>query len=177
MSTPVVSDPAGFLVPQNQLNVIRWNIYFGFAILAIGVIMGLDQALNYARIDIFQYYPGIRSYYHGLTIHGVFNALVLTTAFANGFIALTTARGLGRKLNNALLHAAFWTLLIGSLLAACAMFADKASVLYTFYAPLEAHWTFYLGLALVVVSTWITSAAQLVALRGWRKDHPGERVP
>ena len=57
------------------------------------------------------------------------------------------------------------------------MFAGKASVLYTFYPPLEADWTFYLGLALVVVSTWITSAAQLVALRGWRKDHPGERVP
>ena len=102
---------------------------------------------------------------------------MLTTAFANGFIALTTARGLGRKLNDALLHAAFWTLLIGSLLALYAMFTGKASVLYTFYPPLEAHWTFYLGLALVVISTWITSAAQLLALRGWRKDHPGERVP
>ncbi len=177
MSTSIVSDPAGFLVPQNQLNVIRWNIYFGFAILAIGVIMGLDQALNYARIDIFRYYPGIKSYYHGLTIHGVFNALVLTTAFANGFIALTTARGLGRKLNDALLQAAFWTLLIGSLLAAWAMFVGKATVLYTFYPPLEAHWTFYLGLALVVISTWITSANQLIVLRGWRKEHPGERIP
>ncbi len=177
MSTPIVSDPAGFLVPQNQLNVIRWNIYFGFAILAIGVIMGLDQALNYARIDIVQYYPGIRSYYQGLTIHGVFNALVLTTAFANGFVALTTARGLGRKLNGALLQAAFWTLLIGSLLAAYAMLIGKATVLYTFYPPLKAHWTFYLGLALVVISTWITSANQLVVLRGWRKEHPGERVP
>ncbi len=177
MSTPTVSDPTGFLVPQNQLNVIRWNIYFGFAILAIGVIMGLDQALNYARINIFQYYPGIKSYYQGLTIHGVFNALVLTTAFANGFIALTTARGLGRKLNDALLQAAFWTLLIGSLLAAYAMFVGKASVLYTFYPPLKAHWTFYLGLALVVISTWITSANQLVVLRGWRKEHPGKRIP
>ena len=177
MSTPIVSDPAEFLVPQNQLNVVRWNIYFGFAILAIGVIMGLDQALNYARINIFQYYPGIRSYYQGLTIHGVFNVLVLTTAFANGFIALTTARGLGRKLNDALLQAAFWTLLIGSLLAAYAMLIGKATVLYTFYPPLKAHWTFYLGLALVVISTWITSANQLVVLRGWRKEHPGERIP
>ena len=68
-------------------------------------------------------------------------------------------------------------LLIGSLMAAYAMLAGKASVLYTFYPPLEADWTFYLGLALVVISTWITSAAQLLALRGWRKDHPGERVP
>ena len=177
MSTAVVSEPSGFVLPQGQLNVIKWNIYFGFAVLAVGVIMGLGQALSYARVNVVQYYPVVKSYYQALTIHGVFNALVLTTAFANGFIALTTARGLGRKLNNGLLHAAFWTLFVGSLLAAYAMFADKASVLYTFYPPLEADWTFYLGLALVVVSTWITSAAQLVALRGWRKDHPGERVP
>jgi cytochrome c oxidase subunit I len=177
MNTAVVSEPSGFALPQGQLNVIRWNIYFGFAVLAIGVILGLGQALNYAHVNVVHYYPVVKSYYQGLTIHGVFNALVLTSAFANGFIALTTARGLGRKLNDALLRAALWTLLIGSLLAAYAMLAGKASVLYTFYPPLRADWTFYLGLALVVVSTWITSAAQLLALRGWRKEHPGERVP
>ena len=177
MSTAVVADTSGFALPQGQLNVIRWNIYFGFVVLAIGVIMGLGQALGYAQVNIVHYYPVVKSYYQGLTIHGVLNALVLTTAFANGFIALTTARGLGRKLNGALLHGAFWTLFVGSILAAYAMLTGKASVLYTFYPPLEADWTFYLGLALVVVSTWITSAAQLLALRGWRKDHPGERVP
>jgi cytochrome c oxidase subunit I len=177
MSTAIVSEPAGFEIPQGQLNVIKWNIYFGFAVLAVGVVMGLDQALNYARINIFQYYPGIHSYYQGLTIHGVFNALVLTTAFANGFTSLTTSRGLAHKLNGLLLHAALWALLIGSLLAVYAMFTGRANVLYTFYAPLEAHWTFYLGLALVVVSTWLTSANQLLTLRAWRKEHRGERTP
>jgi cytochrome c oxidase subunit 1 len=177
VSTAIVSEPSGFALPKSQLNAIRWNIYFGFAVLAIGVIMGLGQALNYARVNVVQYYPVVHSYYQGLTIHGVLNALVLTTAFANGFLLLTTARGLARKLNNALLYAGLWTLVIGSGLAAYAMLSGKASVLYTFYPPLEADWTFYLGLALVVVSTWITSAAQLLALRGWRKEHPGERVP
>ena len=132
MSTAVVSEPSGFSLPQGQLNVIRWNIYFGFAVLVIGVILGLGQALNYAHVNVVHYYPVVKSYYQGLTIHGVFNALVLTTAFANGFIALTTARGLGRKLNDALLQAAWWTLFVGSLLAAYAMLIGKASVLYTF---------------------------------------------
>jgi cytochrome c oxidase subunit 1 len=177
MNTAVVSDPSGFALPQSQINVIRWNIYFGFAVLAVGVIMGFAQALNYAHVNVIQYYPGIKSYYQGLTIHGVFNALVLTTAFANGFIALTTARGLGRALPTTLLRLAFGTLLTGALLAVYAMFSGQASVLYTFYSPLEAHWTFYLGLALVVISTWITSAAQLVALRAWRREHPQERIP
>jgi cytochrome c oxidase subunit 1 len=177
VTTPIVCAPDGFELPNGQLNVIRANIYFGFAVLAIGVLFGLDQALNYARIDIFRYYPLIHSYYQGLTIHGVFNALVLTTAFANGFIALTTARGLGRKLNDVLLQAALWALLVGSAMAAYAILTGKATVLYTFYPPLEADWTFYLGLALVVISTWLISIAQFAALRGWRREHPGERVP
>ncbi|SRR5579885_1883135 len=177
MSTPIVAESKGFELPREQLAVIRWNIIFGFAIFAIGVLFGLDQAFNYAKVDLIKDYPGIHSYYQGLTLHGVLNALVLTTAFANGFVALTTARGLGRKLNGALLRIAFWLLLIGSLLAAFAMLTGQASVLYTFYAPLQAHWTFYLGLALVVISTWVTSANQIVTLRNWRREHRGERIP
>ena len=63
MSTSVVSEPSGFALPQSELNVIRWNIYFGFAVLAIGVIMGLGQALNFARVDVVQYYPVVTNYY------------------------------------------------------------------------------------------------------------------
>ncbi len=174
--TPIA--PGGdFALPRAQVNVIKWSIYFAFTVLAVGFTLGVTQALSYAHIDAFKYYPHIHNYYQGLTIHGVFNALVLTTAFANGFIALTTARGLGRPLNGTLLGAMLWTLIIGSLLACYAMFTGEANVLYTFYAPMMAHWTFYLGLALVVVSTWLLSAAQLLALRQWRKDNPGKRIP
>jgi cytochrome c oxidase subunit 1 len=112
-----------------------------------------------------------------LTIHGVLNALVLTTAFANGFVALTTARGLGRKLNGPSLQLAFWLLSVGTLLAAFGILTERADVLYTFYAPLQSHWTFYLGLVLVVVSTWVSSANQMVTLRQWRRERRGERIP
>jgi cytochrome c oxidase subunit I len=177
VSVPIVAKPAGFELPENQVAVIRWNIIFGFVVLAVGVLFGLEQALNYARIDAVKYYPGIHSYYQGLTLHGVLNALVLTSAFANGFVSLTTARGFGRKLNGVLLQLAFWLLFVGSLMAAFAILTDRASVLYTFYPPLQAHWSFYVGLALVVISTWVTSINQLLALRAWRREHPGERIP
>jgi cytochrome c oxidase subunit I len=177
VSASIVAQPGGFELPKGQLAAIRWNIVFGFVILAVGVLFGLDQAWNYARVNLIQYYPGIHSYYQGLTLHGVLNALVLTTAFANGFVSLTTARGLGRPLNAALLWLALWMLIGGSLLAAFAMLTERANVLYTFYPPLQAHWTFYLGLALVVVSTWITSTNQLLTLGVWRREHPGERIP
>ncbi|MET0153112.1 MAG: cbb3-type cytochrome c oxidase subunit I [Candidatus Binatia bacterium] len=177
MSAPIVHDPRGFALPDSQRAIIRWTIYLGFSALAIGVINGLGQALNYAGVDILRFFPGMRTYYQGLTVHGVFNALVFTFSFSNGFLLLTTARGLGRKCNDALLAAMFVTLVLGGLLASFAMFTGRASVLFTFYPPLQAHWTYYLGLALAVVSTWITSATQLVMLRGWRGENPGARVP
>jgi cytochrome c oxidase subunit 1 len=178
MSTPVVYGATeSFALPPAQRRVIAWTIYFGLLALVFGVTNGLAQALNYAHIDIFEYYPGMRTYYQGLTVHGVFNAIVFTFSFANGFVLLTNARGLNRPCNGFLLHAAFWSLVVGAVLAAYAMFSGKASVLYTFYAPFMAHWTFYLGLTLIVISTWITSANLFVMLWGWRRENPGQRIP
>ncbi|HXZ87892.1 MAG TPA: cbb3-type cytochrome c oxidase subunit I [Candidatus Binataceae bacterium] len=178
MSTAIVYQPdRPFALPANQRRLISLMLYLGFAALAVGVVNGLAQALNYADIDVFRYFPGLHTYYEGLTVHGVFNVIVLTFAFANGFVSLTTARGLNRPLNDGLLWAAFVTLLAGAALAAGAILSGHASVLYTFYAPLEAHWTFYLGLTLIVVSTWLTSANLFLSLSRWRREHRGERIP
>jgi cytochrome c oxidase subunit 1 len=178
MSTPIAyAADRPFALPANQRRLISLMLYLGFAALAVGVVNGLAQALNYAGIDIFKNFPGLRTYYEGLTVHGVFNAIVLTFAFANGFVALTTARGLNRPLNQSLLWAALASLAAGAALAAGAIVSGHASVLFTFYAPLQAHWTFYLGLVLIVLSTWLTSANLFLTLRGWRREHPGERIP
>ncbi len=175
--TPVVHDPNAFSLPRSQKAVIRWNIYIAFGAMGIAVVHGLAQALSYAGMDVLSWFPGLKNYYQGLTIHGVFNAIVLTFGFSNGFLALAAARGLGRKLNGALLHAALWSLAAGLALACWAMFTGRASVLYTSYAPLQAHWTYYLGLVLMVVSTWLTSVNLFVTLAAWRREHRGERIP
>jgi cytochrome c oxidase subunit I len=173
----VVHDPTGFTLPESQRRALRWTIYIGYAALFAGVAHGLAQALSYAGINILQYFPGLRSYYQGLTVHGVLNALVLTFAFSNGFLPLMTARGLGRQLVGWLTHATLWTMLAGVLLAGWAMVTNQASVLYTSYAPLQAHPAYYLGLALVVVSTWLATANMVVTLRRWRREQRGERIP
>ena len=177
MSTAVVQDVAGFALPATQRRIIRWTIYVGYFALVAGVAHGLAQALSYAGINILQYFPGLRSYYQGLTVHGVTNALVLTFAFSNGFLPLMTARALSRPLHGGLVVAAFVSLVTGVLLAIYAMSTNQASVLYTSYAPLQAHWTYYLGLVLVVVSTWIASANMFLTLGAWRKENRGRRIP
>jgi cytochrome c oxidase subunit 1 len=107
----------------------------------------------------------------------VANVLIYTFSFANGFLPLMTARALARPLDIRFLRASFAALLLGNLLVIYAVVGNKASVLYTSYAPLQAHWTYYLGLVLVVVSTWLALASMLLDLRGWRREHRGARIP
>ena len=117
----------------------------------------------------------MRTYYQGLTAHGVLNAIVMTFAFSNGFLALTTARALGKPLNTPLLAATVALLVGGTLMAGYAIATGQASVLYTFYPPLQAHPLFYIGLALLVISTWLTALNLWLCLRpgGRRTPAPG----
>ncbi len=176
-NTATVYDPSGYDVPESQKKPMRWAIYIGYAALIAGIFHGFAQALSYAKIDILEYFPGLRNYYQGLTAHGVANALIFTFSFSNGFLALMTARALSRKLNSALLWASLALLGLGNVLVIFAVVTGRASVLYTSYAPLQAHWTYYTGLVLVVLSTWAALLNMLMALSAWRKEHPGERVP
>lgn len=173
----VVQDPSGFSLPESQKRFIRWTVYIGFAALVAGVAHGFAQALSYAGIDILASFPKLRSYYQGLTVHGVANALILTFAFSNGFLPLLTARACGRRLNHTLVVSTFGLMLVGVLFAAYAMATNQANVLYTSYAPLKAHWTYYFGLVLVVLSTYTASANMYLTVWRWRKDNPDERVP
>jgi cytochrome c oxidase subunit 1 len=155
--------------------------YLGVAIgaLAIGMLLGLLQALEHAGIDLYpQLQPLIRSYYQGLTLHGVLNVLVWTTFFICGFLLYVTSRALGRPLASpGLATATFWLMVVGLALTAWPMLSNDATVLFTFYPPLQAHPAFYLGLTLIVVGTWLVTATLVLTYRAWRAEHPTERTP
>lgn len=175
--TAIVEQAAGWTPPLMHRRVWRWTIYLGFFAMVFGVAHGLAQALSYAGINILEFFPGLRGYYQGLSVHGVANALIFTFAFANGFLPLLVSRALARPLSGRLNWATFVTLVLGVLLTGYALGSNQASVLYTSYAPLQAHWTYYLGLALVVVSTWLASLNMFLGVRSWKREHPGARLP
>ncbi|ARA91984.1 MAG: cytochrome C oxidase subunit I [Bacteroidetes bacterium] len=172
-----VLDPSGYELPESQRRVLRWTLYIGYAALTAGIFHGLAQALSYANIDILPYFPFLQSYYQGLTAHGVANVIVFTFSFSNAFLPLMTGRALSQRLDPSLLWASFGTLLLGNLLVIYAVVSGQASVLYTSYTPLQAHWSYYVGLVLIVVSTWLALANMLVLLSRWRKHHRGQRIP
>ncbi len=53
----------------------------------------------------------------------------------------------------------------------------KLLYLYTFYAPLQAHWIYYAGLALVIVGSWILCLSQGLRFIQWRKENKGQTTP
>lgn len=152
------------------------HFFVAFSALAIGGLMGLLQVL--VRSGKFEL-PGGIGYYEVLTVHGVMMALVLTTFFIMGFQYAAVSRTAGT-------HSAaarrtgwigFWVMVLGTAMAATMILLNKASVLYTFYAPLQAHWIFYLGLTFVVVGSWIDGAAQIMTYVKWRRNNPGKPSP
>jgi cytochrome c oxidase subunit 1 len=165
--------------PAAQMWPIVGALILGLVSLAVGGLIGLLQAIDRVNIDLYHLTrPVIDNYYQGLTLHGVLLALVMTFTFANGFISLTTMKGFQRPLASTFLaQGVFWVGTIGVVLAGFAMLTNQANVLYTMYAPMSAHFLFYFGAVLLVVSTWLVSLNQLLTLRAWRKEHPGERIP
>ncbi|ACZ39269.1 cbb3-type cytochrome c oxidase subunit I [Sphaerobacter thermophilus] len=147
--------------------------------LAIANVPALFQAFDRAGINLYPYArPVIRTYYQGLTIHGVMNVLVWTIFFLSRFFSFVTVYALGRPLASMRLGwAAFWIMLAGLVMALIPIFANTATVLYTFYPPLKASPLFYIGLTLIVVGTWLIGWNILQTWRGWRRDNPGERTP
>jgi cytochrome c oxidase subunit 1 len=168
--------PLGFAEVE-QRRWLKWQLYLGFVGLFLGLLMGFLQAMERTGVDLYDEVQ-LESYWQGLTLHGVALAFVFTFAFANSFLSLTTIRGFERSLaSTRLVQASLITAVLGVVLAAAAILLNKATVLFTFYSPLEANVAFYLGAVLLVVSTWITLLNQILTLRQWRADNPGTRIP
>ncbi|HEB65415.1 MAG TPA: cytochrome C oxidase subunit I [Chloroflexi bacterium] len=166
------------LTPQEK-KFVGWHLILAISALSVGSLFGPLQAFEHAGWDLYPYLqPVFKSYYQGLTIHGVLNALVWTTAFITGFLTLTTIRGLQRSLRYPKLnYTGFWVMVVGVLVTAVPLLANNASVLYTFYPPMKADWLFYVGLTLVVIGSWIEGYGFYFTMAAWRKEHPGETYP
>lgn len=173
-----MKETPSFALPQTERKIVLAFMAVGFAHLGFGILMGLFQVFQHMGIDLYAYMPFIRHYYQGVTIHGVFNVFVFTICFIGGFLTFVTSYGLKRPLISPKLTWAFvGTTLGGIAILDWALLTNRASVMWTAYAPLQAHPTFYLGMALGVVGTWILLWNVGATYLAWKRDNPGERTP
>lgn len=165
-----------FKINKSTKIVLLIELILPIVLLILGIYNGLIQTLYRSGIIKDSSFLGIE-YYQGLTLHGVINAVVLTTFFAVAFGNVIMTFHLKKQLNKFTNILSVSLMVIGTLLAAFAMLSGKASVLYTFYAPLMAHPTFYLGLALAVVGSWVAFFGWIPLYLSWRKENPDKKTP
>lgn len=170
-------------MPENDFRLedklTGWHIGIALAALFLGSWFGPLQVLEHVGIDLYgKLAPGINSYYQGLTLHGVLNALVWTTFFITGFLTFSTVHSLKMRLSFPWINLlGLTTMVVGLVMTAVPLLLNQASVLYTFYPPLQASAFFYIGLTLVVVGSWVEGFGLFFTLAKWHKTHPGVRTP
>jgi cytochrome c oxidase subunit I len=163
-------------ISKSLRRLIYWELGIPIALLSIGIYHGLMQTVYRAGVLHDSSFAKL-DYYQGLTLHGVINAVVLTTFFAVAFGHATIAFYLKREPNKKLGWISFWFMTIGTVMAAWAMLAGKASVLYTFYPPLKGHPLFYLGAALLIVGSWFPLFDWARMYTQWKKENPNTKTP
>ena len=144
------------------------NFAVSIAAFGIGAVMAVMQALSRADIDVAFRSPKV--YYISVTAHGVLMALVFTTFFIMGLGYVIAERTLGRLESEGMGWLSFYVAAFGSAITALVILSGKATVLYTFYPPLQAHPLFYIGATLLIVGSWIWCVVMLRTWLAWRKE-------
>jgi cytochrome c oxidase subunit 1 len=163
-----------------EKKIVGWHIVLALVALAIGSLFGPLQALEHMGLNLYPSLQavGLQSYYQGLTLHGVLNALVWTTFFITGFLMYSMVKTLNFPLTTPKLSwAGFFIMVLGLVMAAVPLLLNQASVLYTFYPPMQAPWYYYLGLTLFVVGSWVCGWSMLATFFAWRKQNKGQSTP
>ena len=163
-------------ISKSLKRLIYWELGIPISLLTIGIYHGLMQTVYRSGV-IHQSQFAHLDYYQGLTLHGVINAVVLTSFFAVAFGHATLSFYFKKEPNRKVAWLSFWFMTTGTLMAAWAMLSGKASVLYTFYPPLKAHPLFYLGAALLLVGSWIPLFDWSGMYMRWKKENKEVKTP
>src|SRR6266702_2061439 len=156
--------------------IVLIELLVPLALLIFGSYHGVMQVMYRAGVLRSTSFAGIE-YYQGLTLHGVINAIVLTTFFAVALGNVYVSQELESPLSLVGAALSLVMMLVGAVMAATMVFAGKATVLNTFYPPLKAHPIFYAGLAIFIVGSWVALYTWIPVYVRWRKKYPGRKTP
>lgn len=166
-----------FEFDKKDANLIMAYMIFSFIAIFLGATAGLLQMMQRSGWITL---PPWLTYYQLLTAHGVLLALIFTTFFIIGYLYSGVTRTLDGRLPksaNVLGWIGFYTMALGSIVGTIIILLNDGTVLYTFYAPMQASPWFYVSLALLIVGSWVSSAGIFTAYIKWRKNHKGEASP
>ncbi|MWV65432.1 cytochrome C oxidase subunit I [Halorubrum sp. JWXQ-INN 858] len=182
MSAELETEPTFVDRFPEEARVVRAAFLGSFIALGLGALFGIIQTLH--RTGIARPFSSV-DYYTFLTAHGVFLVISFTIFFLVGLFTWAVTRSLDRPLVNIRITWTWYALMsVGITMTGVSILAGftsridmSADVLFTFYAPLQAHPLFYTGLVVFIVGTWLAGADWFRAWLAWREENPGERIP
>ncbi len=161
---------------QEMKTFVLAHLWMAFGAFGLACVLGVYQVLE--RSGLIEAIQSPDVYFASVSTHGVLMGFVLTTYFVMGFGYWVATSSLKQPIPcPRLAWGGFWVATTGTVLAAIPLLIGKASVLYTFYPPVQASVFFYIGAALLVVGSWFWAALMVVMFRQYKKAHPGETVP
>ena len=164
------------MAEKNFRIFVLGHFWLAFGAFGLACLLGFYQVLE--RSGLIAAIQSPQVYFASVSTHGVLMGFVLTTFFIMGFGYLVATSSLKMPIwNPRLAWAGFAISVTGTLMAAVPLLLGKASVLYTFYPPVQASAFFYLGATLLIVGSWFWAAIMVVMFAQWKKAHPGEPVP
>ena len=164
------------MIDSTTKRLTLFNLWIAFGSFGLACVFGMYQVLERSGLFTFLQSPAV--YFASVSTHGVLMGFVLTTFFIMGFGYYTASTSLKQPIwSPALAWAGYAVSLTGVVLAAVPLLLGKASVLYTFYPPIQANAFFYIGATLLVVGSWFWTAIMIVMFVKWKNAHPGETVP
>ena len=143
----------GLVYHEAADKLIRWNAVAAVVSLLVGGILALLVTLT--RWPAVHLLPP-DWFYLTLTAHGL-NMLVFWIIFFEIAVLYFAASVLlkCRLATPGMAWAGFWLMILGAIINNVAVFRGDSSVMFTSYAPMGAHPTFYLGLILFAVGALI----------------------
>ena len=119
---------AGIHLSRGLKTIILIELLLPVSLLTLGIYHGLMQTI-YRSGAIHETTVAHLDYYQGLTLHGVINAIVLTSFFAVAFGHATMAFYLKREPGKKIAWLSLALMVTGTLLAAWAMLTGNASAM------------------------------------------------
>ena len=143
----------GLVFHEPAEKLMRWNAVVAVVallvggILAIGVVLTRWQAVHLLQADRF---------YQVLTAHGINMLIFWIIFFEIAVLYFASSTLLRCRLAAPTMGwVAFWLMVLGALMNNYSVLRGDSSVMFTSYAPMGAHPTFYLGLILFAVGALI----------------------
>lgn len=164
------------MIDKNDARLSLGFLSVSFIALLVGAIAGLLQTL--VRGGVIEL-PLSIGYYQLLTAHGILLALIFTTFFIVGFLYAGISKTMGTlyEVPRRAGWLGFAMMTFGTVLATVFILLNKATVLYTFYAPLQASPWFYVALVHVVVGSWLCAFSMWNQYYIWKRKTKNKLSP